>query len=204
MKAIARFFSIVFSPFFIPTYGVYIGLFCTLMALAPIAARIYVTLIICGITCIVPALAIYFLHKLNFVTDWNISKQRERFIPYIIAVLSYLAAAFCLYRANAPLWLRLYMIGGVVAVVILIIINQWWKISAHMTAIGGLMALCFRILNLNIATSGLCMSWVTLSVIMIAGILGSSRLYLGRHSLGQVLAGTACGFLCVYFITAIH
>lgn len=88
--------------------------------------------------------------------------------------------------------------------VIDVIVNRWWKISAHGSATGGVIALCFRIMNLGAEVNGETMQWVTIGVIIVAGLVGTARLLLERHTLGQVLGGNANGFLCVYFITAIN
>lgn len=42
--------------------------------------------------------------------------------------------------------------------------------------------------------------WIAASIIM-AGLLGSARVWLGRHTLLQVLAGTAVGFLSVWSLS---
>ena len=67
---------------------------------------------------------------------------------------------------------------------------------------GGLVALVFRIVashyalfNMNIWLSG---------VIVAAGLVMPARVYLSRHTLWQVLAGCANGFLCVYLMSMIH
>jgi membrane-associated phospholipid phosphatase len=37
--------------------------------------------------------------------------------------------------------------------------------------------------------------------VMLAGIVGSSRLLLGRHNLLQVVAGFANGFICIFLLS---
>ena len=79
------------------------------------------------------------------------------------------------------------------------IVNRWWKISAHAAALGGIVALLFRIVashyalfNMNVWLSG---------AIIVTGMVMTARVYLGRHTLWQVLAGCANGFLCVYLLS---
>ena len=46
------------------------------------------------------------------------------------------------------------------------------------------------------------LAW-TVVWVLLAGILGSARVWLGRHTVGQVMAGYAVGFLSVYLLTMI-
>lgn len=45
--------------------------------------------------------------------------------------------------------------------------------------------------------------WLLISV-GLAGLLGSARIWLGRHTLGQVLAGYVVGFCSVFFMMMIR
>lgn len=95
----------------------------------------------------------------------------------------------------------MFMVGGLLASIVSLVVNHWWKISAHMAAVGGLAALMFRIMTDHY---GLPFDiWVLIGVVMIVGLVGTSRLLLERHTLGQVAAGTLNGFLCVYLMSAI-
>ena len=68
---------------------------------------------------------------------------------------------------------------------------------------GGLVALVCRIAVENLALASVNYLAVVSVVVIAAGLVGSARIYLGRHSLMQVFAGALNGFLCVYFITAL-
>lgn len=204
MKIIAKIISGIFSPLLIPTYGMIIALFGTSLVLVPAGIRINVTLITFAITCLVPTGAFYVLYRLGLISDFGLNSRRERTVPYIIVSLSYLAATFCMIKANAPDWMRLFMVGGLAAAIISGVINVKWKISGHSAATAGLIALCFRIMVSDQIIGGLDMKWITMAAILCWGLTGSARLILERHTLGQVLAGAANGFLCVYFIMGLH
>lgn len=90
------------------------------------------------------------------------------------------------------------MVGAAAAVVISVIVNHWWKISAHMAGMVGMIGLMLRIFSVNAETSGA--FGVLIAVVLLTGAVGSARIYLDRHTLGQVIAGTLNGALCVYFI----
>ncbi len=99
------------------------------------------------------------------------------------------------------MWLVLFMAGAVAAVIVCAVVNRKWKISAHMTAMGGFMALVMRMAvdNLGIVD----MLWPVAIVAMLCGLVGTSRVLMGRHTLMQVAAGFLNGFLCVYAISAL-
>ena len=78
------------------------------------------------------------------------------------------------------------------------LVNFKWKISAHMAGIGGFVALVCRI---NAGGDGVFdLLPVICGAIFIAGILGTSRIAMERHTFWQVMAGAANGFICVYFL----
>lgn len=95
------------------------------------------------------------------------------------------------------------MAGATLATIISGVVNRWWKISAHMAAMGGLVAMMFRILDIGMAAPGGHFMLFTILIVIAAGAVGTARIYLDRHTLLQVLAGTANGFLCVFLLSAI-
>lgn len=202
MHKIARIFSNVLSPIFIPTYSVFMALWVSILSFLPIGTRWAVVAITFIITCFLPSAAIFILYKIGRISDPALNNRKERFIPYIITILCYIAAAIYMSRIHAPMWLIMFLFGGALAAFVSFIITFHWKISAHMAAIGGLIALAFRIANDHVNV--IQMDYIIYLTILLAGILGSSRIILNRHTLGQVILGTINGFLCVYLITMIN
>ena len=202
MKKISEILSPVFSPLLVPTYGMVLAAFLTILRMLPsnlLWTAIGITFVI---TCLVPVSAIVALYRSGVIKDPALNNRTERFIPYGVVVLCYLGCDFFFYKASAPFWLPMFFAGGALATVISTVVNCWWKISAHAAAMGGLVALVFRIVashyalfNMNVWLSG---------VIIAAGLVMTARVYLSRHTLWQVLAGCANGFLCVYLMSMIH
>ena len=202
MKKISEILSAVFSPLLVPTYGMVLAAFLTILRMLPsnlLWTAIGITFVI---TCLVPVSAIVALYRSGVIKDPALNNRTERFIPYGVVVLCYLGCGFFFYKASAPFWLPMFFAGGALATVISTVVNCWWKISAHAAAMGGLVALVFRIVashyalfNMNVWLSG---------VIIVAGLVMTARVYLSRHTLWQVLAGCANGFLCDYLMTMIN
>ena len=117
-------------------------------------------------------------------------------VPYIISILCYFT---CFYLMN--LFNILRFIGGILLAALAIqiicaLINVWWKISTHSAAIGGvtgaLVAFSFLFAFNPV--------WWLCFVLLIAGMVGASRIILRQHTLLQVIAGFFVGVLVGFFI----
>lgn len=199
MKKVANIISWVLSPILIPTYATFIALWVTILSFLPVGVRVNVVLMIAAITAFLPALAIYLLYKFKVVSDPGLNNRKERYIPYGITCACYLLASWYLFRIHAPYWMAMFMVAGALAAFICVIVNFWWKISAHAAALGGLVGMLFRIMSDGI---GIYPMWVLVSIgILMLGLLGTSRILLERHTFWQVIAGSAVGLLSVYLLT---
>ena len=81
----------------------------------------------------------------------------------------------------------------------LLLINFRWKISAHAAGVAGVVALLIRIIRDGLPQDGAFL-WLLIAI-GLSGILGTARVWLGRHTAWQVIAGYAVGFLSVILMT---
>lgn len=202
MKRIASIISALFSPLFIPTYGVLLSLFTTTLYYVGTSAKWHVILTTLATTAMIPLIAIFVLTKLGRVTDAGLNERRERTIPYLLTLACYLGCAGYLVTVHSPMWLTMFIVGGAVALIIAMVVNFWWKISAHAAGMGGLVALLIHIMarSLNVWE----VQWIVMAAIIVAGAVMTSRLILRRHTLGQLAAGFAVGFLAVFIATDLN
>lgn len=201
MNTFSRIVSAIFSPLLCPTYGTAIAVGTTILYFLP-SDLIFSTIVMTFLmTCVVPATAIFALYRLGYVSDTGLNNRTERTYPYIITLLCYIGCGFFFYRANAPLWFCMFFAGGGAACLVNIIVNRWWKISAHAAGMAGLVALTIHVAVSRIAIVG--MEWWITYAILATGLVMSARVYMKRHTLWQVIAGAANGFICVYFLTMI-
>lgn len=191
--------SAIFSPLLAPTYAMLLASYLTILRILPTGTLWGAIGIVFAITAVIPAAGILSLHKAGIVSDTGLNQQSERTIPYIIVILCYAATAFFLFHAHAPRWLPMFMVGAGAATLINIVVNRWWKISAHAAGMGGLVAMLFRVAAEHQAITDLA-PWITVAVLL-AGLVMTGRVYMGRHTLLQVLAGAANGFLCVWLVS---
>ncbi|MCM1522542.1 MAG: hypothetical protein NC039_07815 [Muribaculaceae bacterium] len=199
MYKICRIISAILSPLLVPTYAMVMASYLTILRILPSATLWTTTGIIFLITAFLPAVGILILHKTGIVSDTGLNNRTERTIPYVIVLICYLASVIFLHNAKAPDWLPMFFAGAAGATVVNIIVNRWWKISAHSAAMGGMVAMLFRIAAIHQAIVNLNV-WISATIIA-TGILMTARVYMERHTLMQVLAGAANGFLWVWFLS---
>lgn len=195
MEKTARIISAIFSPLLIPTYAIATVFYTTILFVVTTATKLGVIGMTFIITSLIPALLIFLLYKLKVVSDTGLNERRERLVPYGLTVCAYLAMSFYLNAIHSPLWLTMFMVGAAIATVVAAVVNLYWKISAHATAMGGFLAFVFLLMyfQLNVAN----IRWLMYLAIIAWGLVCTSRVGLGRHTLAQVFAGTVNGVACV-------
>ena len=187
--------STALTPLLMPTYGVFIALWVSVLCLLPYGVRVSVLLMCMGITCILPLIFLSVLRHFKLIKDLHVNLREQRLFPYLFAALCCLIAAYYLFYRHSPQWFVMFMVGSALTVLVLALINLKWKISAHAAGIGGVVALIYQIHVQGLSAFDLL--WLLCLSIVVAGLLGSSRMILRRHDLWQVLAGAVTGFLCV-------
>lgn len=195
MKLLATIFSTLFHPLLMPSYGIAVALFTSYMRI--FGDRLLGILII-GVlltTCILPALGIFILYKTGYISDFRLHKRTERTVPYIINFVCYIACYLYLYRFGIPNWILSFVAGAIISLIISLFINRYWKISAHMVAAGSMVTLVFLMSFYKLMLSPYIFP-LQAGSILLAGVIGSSRILLKRHTLGQVGAGFALGIAC--------
>ena len=154
--------------------------------------------VVAVLTCVVPAILFIVMKHFGIISDVQLNRQRERFLPYTIITVCYVVGALYLFNINAPTWMWMFLFGAATSALVSMVVNFFWKISAHMAGIGGLIGLLCKINNYGDGVFDLMP--IICVMIITAGILGTSRIAMERHTLWQVIAGVLNGFLCVYMI----
>ena len=191
----ANFLSTALSPLLMPTFGVFLALWVSVLCLLPYGRRVALLLVCMGITCIIPLIFLSVLRHFKLVKDIHVDMREQRLIPYLFTALCYGVSAFYLHYWHSPRWFVMFMVGSAITVLVMALINLKWKISAHMAGIGGVIALIYQIHVQGLSAFNL--MWLLCITVIMAGLLGSSRMVLKRHDILQVVAGVVVGFLCV-------
>lgn len=194
---VARTLSAIFLPTYAPILAFLWLFFFSYLRLLPLGYKIYLLLTIAFFTIVLPHLGIYLIRRVNQWTRWQASHRHHRHLPYILTLVSYGFCLLALTHINAAMFFRGILLASIAAQIICATVNYYWKISTHMVGIGGLvgMILSFsEIFSYNPL-------WPTCGLLLLSGMLGTSRMLLRQHTLGQVLVGFVVGLLCaLYFL----
>ena len=195
---VAKVLSVVFYPLFIPTYGM--GLFCYAYSRQSVLLPpIWMAVAIVGtflLTCAIPLSAIWIMIRKGDIKDIQIEDMNDRTVPYIYTLFGFACWCYFLFSiVHAPLSISLVSGGATAAIGLVALINRWWKISAHLTGIGGLvggvMAYCLGI--------GTMPTWTVMAILFGVSILMMwARLKLNAHTDMQVSAGWLLGLACTF------
>lgn len=197
----SNFLSWALVPLLMPVYGLIMAFQLSMLELIPVGLKLSFIFVIFGINFIVPVLLVLMLKKMGVVDDIGLNGRKERLIPYIITMVCLGCSAWFLGVKGAPIWLCMFFTGGAVAAFINLLVNFKWKISAHAAAIAGIIALLVRMEKETITLPEL-FPWLLITILC-AGLLGSARVWLGRHTVWQVVAGYAVGFCSVFFLSMV-
>jgi hypothetical protein len=206
---IARFLSILFHPLLVPTwlFGVLLyaapGAFRNLNALdqtadvglGPITVSIRVGLmylVFVG-TFLVPALALYWLHRFGVVRSLTLEDRQDRRIPYLMTALVYTALTVIFgYRLRLLPEVSLILGSITLAIIGVVFVNLFWQISAHAVGLGGAVGALAGVL-LRFGETGLFPT--LLAAILLTGWVLAARLHLNAHTPAQVGAGWMLGLV---------
>ena len=189
---IAKVMSTLFMPLYAPMW-VFIGLFLfTYLRLLPWGYKIFIISIVYVFTVFMPTVGITLFRLFKKWTHLELSHREHRHMPYVVALLSYTACLVIMTRINAAMFFRGVVMAALVSQIICVIINVWWKVSTHMVGIGGLVGAlnAFSILFFYNPV------WPFCGLLLLSGVLGTSRIILRQHSLAQVLTGFGIGYVC--------
>jgi len=196
MLAFSKIISIVFHPLLLPTYAfiflnwAYPYLFFNLDIINK--TRLFVTIFIN--TFIFPMIAMVIMKKLDFISSLHLPDRKERIIPYIAIIAFYFWTYLVVKNLSVGGFINDILFGVSLSIFLVFFLNGFYKISAHTTASGAFVGLTFflafnSVYNIEIPL---------MIVVLIAGMVGTSRLYLSAHSVFEVFSGYAVGLLGQY------
>lgn len=192
MKSISHLISTIFQPLLMPIYSVMILFVYTYFGVYYLHQFWLIITPVLLFSFAIPAVLIFMLYKIGVISDLSLKVRSERIYPYIITLISYSVMIFFYYRMRMPTWFLMIMVSSVAIMFVAILITLKWKISAHMFGIGGLiggaMSVSYFVEHSN-------PYFMFMGLFIIAGLVGTSRLILKRHTLAQVIAGFLLGFL---------
>ena len=208
MKAIANFFSIVFHPLLILTYMTLVLLWTNPFSFGyrHVAEADTLLIIVVMTTVTLPAIAVLMMKMLGWIDSFRMASRQERIGPYIVAGILYLTLYLHVSKADFPTSIRVATLGVLIGLWACFLINNFMKVSAHAAGMGGLLTLValtklkFGYDEAQIGFPGglnlvLSIDYLLYGVIILAGMVCTSRLLLKSHESKEVYLGLIVGIL---------
>ena len=188
----ARVISAIFTPFSIPFLAFLILFLFSYLRIMPIQYKLIVLGVVYCFTILMPTLTIFLFRKINGFSPEDLGERKRRFMPFLLTITSYVFCLVMMHRLNIPWYMTGIILAALIMMVICIVVNLKWKLSEHMAGggaiVGGLVSFS--------ALFGYNPVWWLCLFILIAGVLGTARIILQHHTLGEVLVGFAVGLIC--------
>jgi membrane-associated phospholipid phosphatase len=191
----ARVVSLVFTPFYLPILGLIALFTLSYLRQMPWPYKLQVLIMVYLFTVLLPTVLIHLYRRYQGWTLIQLGNKERRMVPYVISILCYFACAYWMDYLHIPHFMSNIVTAALFIQIVCALINVWWKISAHMAAIGGVAGALFVFAEFF----GFNPVWWHCLVFVVAGILGTSRMILRQHTLLQVVAGFLVGIVCAIF-----
>lgn len=192
----ARVMSMLFTPFYLPFIGLVALFVFSYMSLMPWQFKLMVLTMVYLFTILIPTLLIHGYRRYQGWTTIEIGQKERRMVPYIVAILCYFSCYYLMSTMRIPQFMANILVAALVIQVVCAIINVWWKISTHTAAIGGFAG---ALLAFSMLFSFNPLWWFCV-IMVIAGMVGTSRMILRQHSLLQVIAGFLVGVIAGFWM----
>ena len=196
MLRVARITSIVFTPFSIPFLAFLVLFLFSYLRIMPILYKGIVLGIVYCFTILTPTITIFLFRKINGFARQELSERKKRYVPILLTIISYVFCLLMMRKLNIPWYMTGIIFVSLVISIICILVNLKWKLSEHMAGMGGIIG---GLVSFSALFSYNPVVWLCL-FILVAGILGSARIVLGHHTLGEVLSGFVVGLVCSFLI----
>ncbi|OYX23823.1 MAG: PA-phosphatase [Algoriphagus sp. 32-45-6] len=194
LRSIALVISVVFQPLLMPTlvFGmIFFGVPQSTTIPEEFKIRLFYLIVLS--TLLIPMITIIGLRLSGMVKSLHMPEVKDRTVPFLIVSLYFILTTYFLYQKtefDPILWNGMAVITF--SVIILTIITLFWKMSAHMTGAGGLLAV---VLVLGLKFPAFEILYPLLLTLLLSGAIASSRLYLQAHRPLEIYAGFLMGFL---------
>lgn len=159
-----------------------------------------------GLSIFFPLISVASFRAIGLIDSFEMEDKQQRIGPMIATIIFYVWL-FMNYRSFdvGPKIFEPIILGSMIALSLAFLINNFSKISLHTVGMGGFigaMAVC-RVAeprysyDLPIGEGYLCMSpnYILAFVIVLAGMVGSSRLLLNAHRGEDIYGGYLVGFI---------
>jgi hypothetical protein len=191
IKQASKTISYLFHPVLMPLAGILAILAFSHLALLPYDGKAAILWIVSLTTLFFPLAMLPIFYFQKVITGITVSERRERLIPMLSTAGFYYFGYYLMHRYTAPLILQHFLLASFVCLLAATLVHLKWKISIHMIGIGGFIGLLSALSVLYQSQ----LNGLLMLSILIAGIIGSARLYLEEHNPRQIYTGFTLGYI---------
>lgn len=180
----AGFLSTVLNPLYVAPFAILAGA----LKVSKSVGWAFVWWGICvTLSTILPLVDLLVRLKLGKVSDFHVSKKEERTVPMLFNIGYLTGGAVLLSLLDAPKEIVALEVGALLIIVVAFVVTFWWKISLHAIGLVEIYVMLFLIFY----------SWTFVLYnlyfpVMIVAVCWA-RIYLKKHTLGQVIVGSIAG-----------
>ncbi|MEY3564498.1 MAG: hypothetical protein RJA23_668 [Bacteroidota bacterium] len=194
IRKLALLLSVVFQPLLMPSLVFGLVFFAVPQASSiPDSFKVRLFYLIVASTLLIPMVLMLGLRWSGMVKSLHFEEKSDRRTPFILVTLFYLLTTYFL-KEKTELDPILWQGMGIIAFAVALLtgITFFWKMSAHMTGIGGVLGV---LAVLAIYFPSLNLAYLLVATLLLGGLVASARLYLDAHSPAEVYVGLLVGFV---------
>lgn len=189
----AVFFSYVLHPVFVPVYVIAFLVYIHPSYFSGFSARAKLQTVIIPVynMVLLPLISILLMKGLGFIDSVFLRTRKDRIIPYMASGIFFFWAYLVFKRQEMyPPVLPGFVLGVFLAASAALIANIYFKISMHAIGMGGWLGIFWVIYREN----SMLMSWPLAAVILLTGVVCTSRFLISDHTQKDIYLGLLLGF----------
>ncbi len=199
--------SVLAHPLLVPTYGLLLllGTNPYIFGVHSVEGEVRLLILVFFSTFLIPAFAVFMMRMLGLVSSIDLRDRHDRIGPYILTGMFYLWLVInFLNNTDIPRIYTAFMLGASISLFVAFFLNAFTKVSAHAVGMGGLLALMllamatFELDYFTLQFDGfeplyLHVNVLLMILILLAGLVGTARLYLEAHTPAELWPGYLIG-----------
>lgn len=197
MKKAASVISYLFHPLLIPTLATALYLYVASYWFMLTDKGIYVVLsVVFLFTFLLPVVSVPLYLYFRLINRAEMETPRERIFPMIFTSLFYFGAYYMLYSLPLPAFFKGFVLSSILIIVLVLAVTLFWKISAHLAAIGGFAG---SLVGFSLRYEEPVIYYI-IAVFLVSGIVAVARLIKEAHSPAQIYTGWMAGFVTSFIL----
>lgn len=210
MKTLAQVITWVFLPLFVPIYILLLSFvlpatsavfysFDSLYTLPYEAKKAVISMFF--VFCVLAPSVIYLeLKRRKIISNLEMDERKERLIPILVmlvfCLLIYLLLIFKVGNAYVPKYLFSLPLSGVCVTAIFVLLNFRWKVSIH----SGAMGIAFGFFIAYFMAMEQQYTALFILIALLSGVVMMARMFLGKHTLLEVVLGWLIGVFVTFAV----